>query len=105
MEDWLYTDEAETAGVDILRTKLQTLTAVGDPVKMRVYELQRRPERIAGARALVGMVEKVANSWPDARPWLNATHIEELRQKACACSLPNAAWLIVMYTTDVDKSA
>jgi hypoxia up-regulated 1 len=81
MEDWLYMDpEAETAGADILRAKLKTLTAVGDPIKMRAYELQRRPERVDGAQSIIVMVEMSTNSWPDTRQWLDVAQIQELRQ-------------------------
>lgn len=84
IEDWLYMDpEAESASAAMLLAKLATLTAVGDPIKTRVYEMQRRPERVEGARSVINMVALSTNSWPETRPWLDPAQISELRQLVC----------------------
>jgi hypothetical protein len=91
-EDWLYTDpEAETAKAATFQAKLAELIKVGDPIKVRVYESSRRQERIAGAKLLVDLVEKSANSWPEAKPWLNATHIQQLADMVCS----DPSWMLI----------
>ena len=78
-EDWLYFDpEAERGTADTFAAKLAVLAAVGDPIKTRVYEASRRPERLQGAKLLIGLVQKAQAEWPTQRPWLNATHVEKL---------------------------
>jgi hypothetical protein len=84
-EDWLYMDpEAEAAKASTFKARLADLKKVGDPIKLRVYESSRRPERIAGAKLLVDLVEKSVNSWPEAKPWLNTTHIKQLADMVCS---------------------
>ena len=78
-EDWLYMDpEAETGTADTFKSKLKTLTAVGDPIKARAYEAARRPDRVSGAKLLIDLVKKAKKDWPAARPWLNTTHVDKL---------------------------
>ena len=70
--------EAETGTPDTFAAKLRALVAVGDPIKTRVYEASRRPERIKGAKLLIDLVRKAEKDWPKAKPWLNATHVAHL---------------------------
>ena len=81
-EDWLYMDPtADKAEAEIFQAKLAVLKAVGDPIQGRVFEMQRRPERMQKALELTEVVAMATNSWPEMRPWLNATRVEMLREK------------------------
>ena len=81
MEDWLYEDEASTATVETLYDKMLELQKMGDPIKGRVSELERRPERLQAAKQLTDMVAMAVNSWPETKPWLNVTHVADLKQR------------------------
>jgi hypothetical protein len=83
MEDWLYEDEADEATADTFIKKMDELQLIGDPIKDRVYELQRRPDRVQAAKELTDLVAKAANSWPESKPWLNSTLIDGLRFAVC----------------------
>ena len=78
-EDWLYMDaEAEKGNADTFRSKLRTLTDLGDPIKVRAYEAARRSDRVGGAKNLIAAVKKAAKDWSKERPWLNTTHVQKL---------------------------
>lgn len=81
MEDWLYEDEASTATADTMYAKMLELQQMGDPIKGRVDELERRPTRVQAAVELTDLVAMATNSWPENKPWLNETHVEDLKQK------------------------
>jgi hypothetical protein len=82
MEDWLYMGaEADGADASVFTAKLEQLEKLGSPIKVRVYEMVRRGERVAGAIELAEIVAKATNSWPETKPWLNATQVEELRDE------------------------
>lgn len=81
-EDWLYMDpEADKAEAEVFNAKLDMLQAVGDPMQIRLYEMQRRPDRMRKALELTDVVAMATNSWPEMRPWLNSTRVEMLREK------------------------
>lgn len=81
-EDWLYMDpEAEKGTAETFQAKLAALRGVGDPVQGRMREAAERDDRVGDAKLLVDLVKKAVNSWPDAKPWMNATFIEALAQK------------------------
>lgn len=87
MEDWLYEDEASSATSDMLYSKMLELQKMGDPIKGRVSELERRPARVLAALELTEIVSKATNSWPETKPWLNSTLIEDLKVKVRPHSL------------------
>lgn len=81
MEDWLYEDEANAATADALYGKMLELQKMGDPIKARVSELERRPDRVKAAVDFTDLISMAINSWPESKPWLNSTHVEDLKQR------------------------
>ncbi len=60
------------------RSKLSALKATGDPIAFRSGEASARPQAVAAARQLLGLIDKTANTWPNIKPWLNETDIKGL---------------------------
>lgn len=85
MEDWLYEDEAGTVAADVMYAKMLELQQMGDPIKGRVHELERRPLRVQAAVELTDLIAKATNSWPETKPWLNETHVAALKLSVRSC--------------------
>jgi DNA repair ATPase RecN len=79
-EEWLYEDEANSASSELLYFHIMELQKMGDPIRGRVRELERRPARVQAATELTDLISKATNSWPETKPWLNSTLVEELKQ-------------------------
>lgn len=109
-EDWLYMDpEADKAEAEIFKAKLDVLRAVGDPMHIRMYEMQRRPDRMKKALELTDVVAMATNSWLETRPWLNSTRVETLREtvRLAGCILyfqlmSGGLWLALQMFVHVD---
>ncbi|KAI3435832.1 hypothetical protein D9Q98_001890 [Chlorella vulgaris] len=80
VEDWLY-GEGEEAEAAEYRARLRTLREVGDRVFERAAEAAARPQVLKLADGFVELVRKAANSWPDMKPWLNASDVAALVAK------------------------
>lgn len=94
-EDWLYMDpEADKAEAEIFKAKLDVLQAVGDPMHIRMYEMQRRPDRMKKALELTDVVAMATNSWLETRPWLNSTRVETLRGQVRPVGCIPHVWLV-----------
>ena len=81
MEVWLYEDAGAAATAEVMYEKMLQLQKLGDPIKGRVSELERRPERLKAAKELTDLVAMATNSWPESKPWLNATQVADLKHK------------------------
>lgn len=78
-EDWLYMDdEADEAEASVYTAKLDSLRALGDAIKVRAKEAERRDERMGKAMRLVDVVDMATNSWPDTKAWLDADEVSKL---------------------------
>jgi hypothetical protein len=65
----------------LCRARLRTLREVGDRVFERAAEAAARPQVLKLADGFVELVRKAANSWPDMKPWLNASDVAALVAK------------------------
>jgi hypoxia up-regulated 1 len=88
VEDWLYGD-GEAVQAAEYRSQLATLRGVGDRLFERVAEAEARPRAVQLASGFVELARKAANSWPDLKPWLNASDVAALAAKVDNFS----AWL------------
>lgn len=79
-EDWLYGD-GEAVDVTEYRSKLRKLKETGDAIAMRVVEAKQRPQLVKLARDFVELARKAVNTWPEAKPWLDADDIAHLVEK------------------------
>lgn len=80
VEDWLYGD-GEAVQAAEYRSQLATLRGVGDRLFERVAEAEARPRAVQLASGFVELARKAANSWPDLKPWLNASDVAALAAK------------------------
>lgn len=80
MEDWLYI-EGEDEPAKEFRKRLKSLKETGDELEVRAKEATERPTAIATARAYVELIRKAINSWPESKPFLNQTDIDDLSSK------------------------
>lgn len=85
MENWLYEDEANSAPADKMYEKMLELQKMGDPIKGRVSELERRPARVAAAKELSNIIDTSMATWPETKPWLNATKVADLKERVRFC--------------------
>ncbi|EFN50467.1 hypothetical protein CHLNCDRAFT_142658, partial [Chlorella variabilis] len=87
VEDWLYGD-GEAVGAEEYRAQLRKLRLVGDRLFERAAEAAARPRVLRLAGDFVDLARKAANSWPDIKPWLNASDIAALVAKVVGSTLP-----------------
>ncbi|GMH32381.1 hypothetical protein BSKO_00215 [Bryopsis sp. KO-2023] len=77
MEDWLYM-EGEDEPTREFKKRLTTLQKTGNAITVRIEEGKTREQTMATAKAYIELIRKAANTWPEAKPWLNKTEIEKL---------------------------
>ena len=70
------------------RAQLRKLRLVGDRLFERAAEAAARPRVLRLAGDFVDLARKAANSWPDIKPWLNASDIAALVAKVVGSTLP-----------------
>lgn len=80
MEDWLYI-EGEDEPAKEFRKRLKSLKETGNDFELRAKEASDRPTAVATAQAYVELIRKAINSWPEAKPFLNQTDIDNLSLK------------------------
>lgn len=80
IEDWLYLD-GEHEPAKEFKKQLTKLKKTGDAIELRVGELEERPKSIATAKAYIEIIRKSVNTWPEVKPYLNQTAVDDLTQK------------------------
>ena len=66
------------------RSQLRKLREVGDAIFARAEEAAARPAAVKLASDFLELTRKALNSWPEVKPWLNASDIAALAAKVQA---------------------
>lgn len=73
-EEWLY-EGGEDAAAEKHRDRLNALKVTGDPITFRTAEASHREAVQEKATKFAELVSMALSTWPDDRPWINATDI------------------------------
>jgi hypothetical protein len=52
-DDWLYSEEAESASIDDIQRKIDVMLAIIEPAEKRYTEWLKRPEMLKSAREYI----------------------------------------------------
>mmetsp|Transcript_29842 Transcript_29842/g.75055 ORF Transcript_29842/g.75055 Transcript_29842/m.75055 type:complete len:820 (+) Transcript_29842:260-2719(+) len=89
MEDWLYTEEADTCGKVVFEAKYATLKAIGDEIVLRQREAEARPLALAALTTALVACKELTESTDE-----KYLHIaEEERNKAREAIAEAQKWL------------
>lgn len=80
VEDWLY-EEGEDAAVTTYTARKGEVTALADPIRLRMAETTARPEAVAAARDLASQHRGLLDTWRSERPWLTEAQLAEAEEK------------------------
>jgi len=69
-DDWLYSDEAETATLDQLQAKIDGMMAIIEPAEKRYTEWSKRPEMVKSARHYIITYYNATKNASETKPWL-----------------------------------
>ncbi|GLT65161.1 hypothetical protein SLA2020_376090 [Shorea laevis] len=76
VQEWLYTNGEEATAKEF-QERLDSLTAIGDPVAFW-SELTERPTAVEYSQRYLGQLQQVIQGWEENRPWLPKERVDEL---------------------------
>eukprot|EP00245_Coleochaete_scutata_P012766 TRINITY_DN499_c1_g2_i1.p1 TRINITY_DN499_c1_g2~~TRINITY_DN499_c1_g2_i1.p1 ORF type:complete len:545 (-),score=158.42 TRINITY_DN499_c1_g2_i1:541-1992(-) len=79
-EDWLYEDGEHATAADF-KKRLGGIKKTGDLIFFRLSELEARPAAVAEARKWARETTSILKLYPQTRPWINITQINEVQGK------------------------
>lgn len=69
-DDWLYSEEADTATIDQIQAKVDEMLAIIEPAEKRYTEWQKRPEMMKSAREYIKTYWNATMNATETKPWL-----------------------------------
>lgn len=69
-EDWIYSEEAETATARVFKAKLKTIRTAIDAIEDRIFEASIRDQVVDSSHAFIEDALKTIGKWSKAKPWI-----------------------------------
>lgn len=77
-EDWMYSDESESANIGTFKAKLLSVRKIGDTILNRIQEASLRPASIKAILEFVKDSKQTASEWSKKKPWITEEETESM---------------------------